>query len=239
MMPSPRRSPFLALSSWAFLSLLCWFSSAFYIARPAASFGSSFLNRKSVPTTRFINNLPSRQGLSRNKGPILIMRDKSSSYWFHVGDTVRVVSDNVYKAGVNLQGRVGIVKETWEKCDVDPTCCCAEQVDENMAVRVEFDGMKDDDPLVAGTTNTFTHYFAEEELVKVAEQEGDLDFTSGSDKNSDTISGGGPVAFDGMSCVDLKLNHLQSASSKPRGIASYEPGAPAASQQQPSDDGQI
>jgi hypothetical protein len=165
------------------------------------------------------------------------MRDKSSSYWFHVGDTVRVVSDNVYKAGINLQGRVGIVKETWEKCDVDPTCCCAEQVDENMAVRVEFDGMKDDDPLVAGMTNTFTHYFAEEELVKVAEQEGDLDFASGSDKNSDTNSGG-PVPFDGMSCVDFKLNHLQSASSKPRGIASYEPGAPATPQQQPSDDGQ-
>lgn len=96
------------------------------------------------------------------------MRDKSSSYWFTIGDTVKVIAEDVVKAGVNLQGRTGIVKETWEKCDVDPTCCCAEQVDENMAVRVEFKSVVDD-PLVAQMS--FTHYFAEEELQKVKEEQ--------------------------------------------------------------------
>ena len=50
----------------------------------------------------------------------LQMRDASASYWFQVGDRVKVV-DDVYKANINLLGRQGKVVETWEKCDVDPT----------------------------------------------------------------------------------------------------------------------
>eukprot|EP00956_Cyclotella_meneghiniana_P031067 scaffold80492_cov75-Cyclotella_meneghiniana.AAC.1 len=37
--------------------------------------------------------------------------------------------------GRNLKGLDGIVVETWEKCDVDPTCCCAEWVDEGLSVQ--------------------------------------------------------------------------------------------------------
>ena len=72
------------------------------------------------------------------------MRDRSASYWFTKGDVVQVVEDvfsSTYAANNNnnnLKGRIGTVVETWEKCDVDPTCCCAEQVDLNMAVRVLF-----------------------------------------------------------------------------------------------------
>ena len=50
------------------------------------------------------------------------MRDASASYWFQRGNSVRVIED-VEKAGHNLKHRVGKVVETWEKCDVDPTCC--------------------------------------------------------------------------------------------------------------------
>ena len=85
----------------------------------------------------------------------MTMRDSSASYWFRAGDRVRVTHD-VYKAELNLKDRVGTVQETWEKCEVDPTCCCAEQVDVNMAVRVMFD-----------SDGTLEHYFAEEELIKV------------------------------------------------------------------------
>jgi hypothetical protein len=94
------------------------------------------------------------------------MRDRSSSYWFTVGDTVAVVEDvwsGTGGARHNFKGRTGRVVETWEKCDVDPTCCCAEQVDTDMAVRVVFgdgdSGNDDDDTDAAGnagdnTTNT-------------------------------------------------------------------------------------
>lgn len=85
------------------------------------------------------------------------MRDSSAAYWFSVGDTVEVVED-VRKADKNLRGWKGRVVETWEKCDVDPTCCCAEQVDENMAVRVKFEAREGLQP--------FFHYFAESELIK-------------------------------------------------------------------------
>lgn len=130
---------------------------------------------------------------TRNQ-PQLVMRDMSSSYWFQVGDRVRVVehvfirpkkwnlatTNNRNGGGiggsgqtdderlrVNLFGRVGTVKETWEKCDVDPTCCCAEQVDIGMAVRVEFMSDNDDHDGLGRQSRSFMHYFAESELVKV------------------------------------------------------------------------
>jgi hypothetical protein len=89
------------------------------------------------------------------------MRDSSVAYWFSVGDSVQVVED-VMKAERNLRGWRGRVVETWEKCDVDPTCCCAEQVDTGMAVRVQFEQQEQGEP----NEEPFFHYFAESELVK-------------------------------------------------------------------------
>lgn len=101
----------------------------------------------------------------------LQMTDKSCSYWFHVGDMVQV-STSVRKAGFDLKGRIGKVTETWEKCSVDPTCCCAEFVDENFAVTVRFEGKLDPNNysqggFILGIDENFTHHFNEDELVKV------------------------------------------------------------------------
>ena len=105
----------------------------------------------------------------------LFMRDRSSSYWFSVGDLVKVV-DDVHTNNRNLKGRTGKVVETWEKCDVDPTCCCAEQVDTDMAVRVFFEnknmndtdnGDDNDGNEKHSDDSSFYYYFAEEELDKV------------------------------------------------------------------------
>ena len=57
----------------------------------------------------------------RRTNSFMDMRDVSASYWFKVGDQVKVV-DDVMKAGSSLRNRQGTVLETWEKCDVDPTC---------------------------------------------------------------------------------------------------------------------
>ena len=135
---------------------------------------------------------------------LLSMRDASASYWFSVGDQVRVTED-VTKAGCNLRNRLGSVVETWEKCDVDPTCCCAEQVDPAMAVRVEFQGTEES----SEKEGSFMHYFAEEELVKMKEDEVSVEST---------------VPFDGMSCTAFKLDVLQ-VGKKPRQISSYDPNA--------------
>ena len=122
------------------------------------SSSSSFVHRRPLldSRNRFLRPQPQRQTISR--------RDASASYWFQLGDTVKVVADDVEKAGTNLRDRVGTVIETWEKCDVDPTCCCAEQVDVNMAVRVKFDDK--DDNASSEEDTSFTYYFAEEELDK-------------------------------------------------------------------------
>ena len=95
--------------------------------------------------------------------------DHSASTWFRVGEQVVVVEDVLLANGDNLRGRKGVVLETWEKCEVDPTCCCAEQVDKDMAVRVEFE-MPGDKKIGDDEKNKpFTYYFAEEELGKVSE----------------------------------------------------------------------
>jgi hypothetical protein len=153
------------------------------------------------------------------------MRDVSASYWFRVGDAVKVC-ESVVKSGVDLRGRVGAVQETWEKCDVDPTCCCAEQVDCNMAVRVEFPGTLDD-PSSADSASTFSHFFGEEELVKVVASD------PSSEPGKQLIGLESPpvdsVAFDGIGCAAFKLNALQ-IEGKTRKLASFDPTA----QQPPS-----
>lgn len=108
--------------------------------------------------------------------------------------------------GISLKGRNGEVVETWEKCEVDPTCCCAEQVDLGMAVRVRFQGSIENTDVTEGF---FDHYFAEEELFKVAQKQQSATSES--------------AAFDGLSCTAFKMNHLASAGQKPRGQFSYDP----------------
>lgn len=152
------------------------------------------------------------------------MKDHSTVNFFKVGDPVNVV-DNVMKAGINLKGWSGIVIETWEKCEVDPTCCCAEWVDEGMAVHVRFE---DKDGIFSKATNQnnadslfvtnfFVHYFAEEELVGMKEEV----INESSSDNVEGSSSEGSVAFDGLSCTEFKLNQIMT--DKPRGIASFEP----------------
>lgn len=94
--------------------------------------------------------------------------DHSSATLFGIGDTVTVI-DDVMKSGRNLNGMTGEVTFTWEKCDVDPTCCCAEWVDEGLSVHVKFNvdeenNEEEGESLFAN--DTFIHYFAESELVK-------------------------------------------------------------------------
>jgi hypothetical protein len=127
---------------------------------------------------------------------VLTMRDAFSAYWFNAEDSVRVV-DDVMEAGANLNGRTGTVVQTWEKCDVDPTCCCAEQVDLGMAVHVEFQG--DDDK------ESFLHFFAEEELV--IEKEYPVPTETSNSNNEE-------VPFDGMSCKAFKAAHANGRTSE-------------------------
>ncbi len=164
----------------------------------------------------------------------LYMRDMSSANVFQIGDRVKVVS-SVFKAGVDLNGRIGTVQETWEKCEVDPTCCCAEFVDENFAVTVKFDGSlslginpsdTNKNISIFGLNDHFTHFFSEDELVHVksesitadnkedCEIEGEQNKDTGKDVQTH-------VAFDGMSCTAFKLDQLKMGEQAKR-IAAYE-----------------
>ena len=132
--------------------------------------------------------------------------DHSSATVFQIGDTVTVIED-VMKAGKSLRGRSGEVIETWEKCDVDPTCCCAEWVDDGLSVHVRFSADEDSNTLFAN--DTFIHYFAESELVKKKNKEN-------KDESSNPT-----VAFDGLSCTAFKLDKLKMGEQAQR-IAAFE-----------------
>ena len=142
--------------------------------------------------------------------PPLFMTDHSSATLFSVGDTVTVIED-VLKAGKNLRGLSGTVIETWEKCDVDPTCCCAEFVDENLAVHVRFNAVEDNDFF---GNDTFVHYFAEAELAKKKEEEC-AEVQGGEGSAAST------TAFDGLSCTAFKLDKLKMGE-QARRIANFE-----------------
>mmetsp|Transcript_20858 Transcript_20858/g.62230 ORF Transcript_20858/g.62230 Transcript_20858/m.62230 type:complete len:185 (-) Transcript_20858:11-565(-) len=89
---------------------------------------------------------------------VVRMRDSSAVTWFKEGDRVRV-TESVLSRGEDLLGRVGTVTQAWEKCEVDPTCCCAELADENAALHVELEA--------EGGSPARLYYFAEHELSKV------------------------------------------------------------------------
>jgi hypothetical protein len=110
--------------------------------------------------------------IASDRSCALSMVDKSCVTTFSVGETVCVVTD-VYKAGMNLRGTIGTVVETWEKCNVDPTCCCAEFVDDGYAVRVEFQPneskLSEDDVSNQWIhdISKFRHYFSVDEIQKI------------------------------------------------------------------------
>lgn len=66
-----------------------------------------------LPSTSVTHGRAKRKQTSN----LLFMRDRSAAYWFSVGDKVKVI-DDVYKMNNNLNGRIGVVTETWEKCEV-------------------------------------------------------------------------------------------------------------------------
>ena len=131
-------------------------SSLLFIPKTSVRVLYNNLNLKYHSRTKHHNN----KNKNRKKHQAqLTMRDRSAVSYFKVGDTVLVIEDVYKNKNLNLNGYKGIVKETWEKCQVDPTCCCAEQVDLGMAVTVVFDDENKND--------SFLYYFAEDELVKV------------------------------------------------------------------------
>mmetsp|Transcript_24675 Transcript_24675/g.52607 ORF Transcript_24675/g.52607 Transcript_24675/m.52607 type:complete len:223 (+) Transcript_24675:85-753(+) len=158
---------------------------------------NSIQPRLSLPSVRLLPApaLPNRAVISATR---VYMGDHSSATLFLIGDTVKVVED-VMKAGKNLKGRTGTVIETWEKCEVDPTCCCAEWVDEGLSVHVKFDVNGEDENVLFGN-DTFVHYFAESELQEEKQTQ---------------------VPFDGMSCKSFKLDRLRMGKQAKR-IAAFE-----------------
>lgn len=137
-----RRAPFVTPPPfWIFLVALCWPVCRGFMA----SWGHVDTHSRAAT------------------GSSLVLLDKTTTNWFGAGDTVVVVEDVYLKNGKNLKGTQGVVLETWESCDVDPACCCSEQVESDMAVRVNFSSGPGEETY---DMEGLTYYFAETELKK-------------------------------------------------------------------------
>mmetsp|Transcript_18230 Transcript_18230/g.18295 ORF Transcript_18230/g.18295 Transcript_18230/m.18295 type:complete len:128 (+) Transcript_18230:89-472(+) len=75
----------------------------------------------------------------------LVMKDASTIGYFRIGDSVRIISDVPHRSqnGTSFcsNGFTGKVVEVWEKCEVDPHCCCAELAFD-APIQVQFTGEK-------------------------------------------------------------------------------------------------
>jgi hypothetical protein len=198
--PKKIRNGFIA--SRKIITLLLIFKQLFEFMHVTEAFQQLYRHKQIIilPSSKFTgdccHNIPRRRTRTTKykcKSSLMTMRDRSASYWFTKGDKVKVIEDvfmNNNQQKTNLRNKEGIVVETWEKCNVDPTCCCAEQVDTNYAVRVLFNNntndannatttaqnKNDDDDddekstaLASASTSTsslFYYYFAEDELIK-------------------------------------------------------------------------
>lgn len=91
------------------------------------------------------------------------MRDGSTAaVFFNVGDRVKIIRDvpvtNDQGLRLSTLGMEGVISEIWEKCEVDPHCCCAEQ-SFDAPFRVDFATMNS-----TSTSISFYGLFAEEEI---------------------------------------------------------------------------
>ena len=77
----------------------------------------------------FVNSFVYR--LRHHAANFFILKDASiASAFFKVGDRVQVCADVFHRDSIgaifNSRNLIGRISEVWEKCDVDPHCCCAE-----------------------------------------------------------------------------------------------------------------
>lgn len=96
----------------------------------------------------------------------ILMRDGSTaSVFFAIGDKVRIIKD-VWHHPKSLPSftsikMIGTVCDIWEKCEVDPHCCCAELAFD-APVQVRFAGSQYD-----ADTDNWTAHFALDEILLI------------------------------------------------------------------------
>jgi hypothetical protein len=96
----------------------------------------------------------------------ILMRDGSTaSVFFAIGDKVRIIKD-VWHHPKSLPPftsikMIGTVCDIWEKCEVDPHCCCAELAFD-APVQVRFAGSQYD-----ADTDNWTAHFALDEILLI------------------------------------------------------------------------
>lgn len=98
------------------------------------------------------------------------MRDASTaSTFFSVGDKVKIVKDVWHRPqslpSFNSFDLEGTVCEVWEKCEVDPHCCCAELAFD-APIQVRFFGNQYNSDM-----DNWTAHFAMDEIQVVKKSE--------------------------------------------------------------------
>ena len=96
----------------------------------------------------------------------MIMLDGSTaSIYFSIGDRIRVTEDVIHKpkesSPFSSKGLIGVVIGIWDKCEVDPHCCCAELAFD-APIEIRFDNN-----LYYKEENFWTAHFSIDEIQKI------------------------------------------------------------------------
>ena len=99
----------------------------------------------------------------------ITMRDGSSAaVYFQIGDMVKITADVIHspknKPAFSSKGLEGRIKDIWEKCEVDPHCCCAELATD-APIEVEFNN-----DLYYESGGIWTGHFAADEIQQVIDK---------------------------------------------------------------------
>lgn len=132
------------------------------LCRSLFLFSLLFFLKRIVKIKAFVIGTSPR-GLSK-----LTMRDGSTATtYFSVGDSIRVITDVWHhppsRPSFNSFGLIGVVVDIWEKCEVDPHCCCAELAFD-APIEVKFEGIES----YPTTTNSWTAHYSCDEIERVS-----------------------------------------------------------------------
>jgi hypothetical protein len=129
---------------------------------------------------KLVNKVVHQRRTTLNKkqhhGTILLMKDGSTaSTYVTVGSRVRVCKDvwhsPLHASRFNANGLVGTVTSIWDKCEVDPHCCCAELAHE-APIEVSFAIDPSNGSMCMTHSNPWKAQFALDELLCVHDAAG-------------------------------------------------------------------
>jgi hypothetical protein len=151
--------------------MMSWIKVIVVIILMLSSVFTYYISYSNTLTNKVVQQRRTTLNKRQPHGTILLMKDGSTaSTYMTVGSRVRVCKDvwhnPVHSMRFNANGLVGTVTSIWDKCEVDPHCCCAELAHE-APIEVSFATDPSNGAMGMTHSNLWKAQFALDELLCV------------------------------------------------------------------------